>query len=267
MENKRSGYRVIPFPAARKVIVDAGRQGSHRHLIHGLLEIDVTRPLEMMHEHETRTGEKLSFTGFIVKCFAQAVSKFPSVQAYRNWRNQLILFEDVDVVTMIETKVGGVALPHVLRSANQKTFQQIHAEIRSVQTRPAHSTQSGGLVDLAPRLPAFVRDIFYWGLRQNPHWFKQIQGTVIVTAVGMFVKNGGWGFGFLPFHTLGLTVGGITSKPGIVDGTIAIRQYLDLTISLDHDIVDGADAARFARYLSELIESGEVLVDQAGADP
>ncbi len=265
MENNHSGYRVIPFPAARQVIVDAGRAGSRRHLIHGLLEIDVTRPLELLHERQAQTGEKLSFTGFIVKCFAQAVAKYPSVHAYRNWRNQLILFDDVDVVTLIETQVGGVAIPHVIRQANQKTFQQIHEEIRSVQTRPARSAQSGGLVDLAPHLPAFVRDIFYWALKKNPNWFKQIQGTVIVTAVGMFVKNGGWGFGFLPFHTIGLTVGGIAAKPGVVNDTIAIRQYLDLTISLDHDIVDGADAARFARYLSELIESGRPLEDWDGA--
>ena len=33
-------YKVIPFPASRQLIVDAGRLGSRRHLIHGLLEIE-----------------------------------------------------------------------------------------------------------------------------------------------------------------------------------------------------------------------------------
>jgi hypothetical protein len=135
-------------------------------------------------------------------------------------------------------------------------------EIREVQERPAHSPQKGGLIDLAPRLPRFMRDIFYWALHMNPHWFKKIEGTTLITSVGMFGQGSGWGFGFLPFHTLGLTVGGIAAKPGVVDGNIEIRQILDLTISFDHDIVDGADAARFANTLKGLIEKASGLEEE-----
>jgi pyruvate/2-oxoglutarate dehydrogenase complex dihydrolipoamide acyltransferase (E2) component len=60
----------------------------------------------------------------------------------------------------------------------------------------------------------------------------------------------------MPWHTLGLTVGGMAEKPGIVNGTIAIREYLCLTLSVDHDIVDGAPAARLAREFKTLVESG-----------
>jgi pyruvate/2-oxoglutarate dehydrogenase complex dihydrolipoamide acyltransferase (E2) component len=51
-------------------------------------------------------------------------------------------------------------------------------------------------------------------------------------------------------------VGGIGVKPGVVDGHIAIREYLSLTISLNHDLIDGAPAARFTERLKDLIESG-----------
>ena len=47
-----------------------------------------------------------------------------------------------------------------------------------------------------------------------------------------------------------------------MDGQIAIREYLSLTISFDHDIVDSAPAARFTERLKELIESGFGLLDQ-----
>ena len=50
-------------------------------------------------------------------------------------------------------------------------------------------------------------------------------------------------------------------KPGVHDGAIAVREYLNLTISFDHDIVDGAPAARFAKTLVELIEEATVLGD------
>jgi pyruvate/2-oxoglutarate dehydrogenase complex dihydrolipoamide acyltransferase (E2) component len=56
-------------------------------------------------------------------------------------------------------------------------------------------------------------------------------------------------------------VGGIGVKPGVVDGHIAIREYLSLTISLNHDLIDGAPAARFTEQLKDLIESGYGLGD------
>ena len=61
------------------------------------------------------------------------------------------------------------------------------------------------------------------------------------------------------------------SRRSLTD-TIALRDYLSLTISFDHDIIDGAPAARFTERLKDLIESGYGLFDstveseQAGAE-
>jgi len=90
---------------------------------------------------------------------------------------------------------------------------------------------------------------------------KNFLGTVGITAVGMFGKGSGWGIPTAPIQSLFLTLGGIAEKPGVVDGYIAIREYLCLTVSLDHDIIDGAPAARFVTRLKDLIESGYGLDD------
>jgi hypothetical protein len=124
-------------------------------------------------------------------------------QVYPAWRHQQVIFDDVDVVTPIEPHAGDVAVPHIIRAANRKSFREIHHEIRAVQARPTESAQTGGLVNLAPLVPILVRNIFYGALRHNLHWSKAIQGTVIVTAVGMFRQGSSWGNGFLPNHTLG----------------------------------------------------------------
>jgi pyruvate/2-oxoglutarate dehydrogenase complex dihydrolipoamide acyltransferase (E2) component len=76
----------------------------------------------------------------------------------------------------------------------------------------------------------------------------------------MFAKGAGWGIP-IPAPVLMVTVGGIGEKSGVVDGQIALREYLSLTISFDHELVDGAPAARFTRRLQELIESGYGLDD------
>jgi hypothetical protein len=73
------------------------------------------------------------------------------------------------------------------------------------------------------------------------------------TSVGMFGNSGGWGVG-MPNHPLAVTIGGIASKPAVVDGRIEIREFLSVTLSFDHDVVDGAPAARFAQRFVRLVE-------------
>ena len=70
----------------------------------------------------------------------------------------------------------------------------------------------------------------------------------------MFGRGTGWGIP-ITNNTLDVTIGTIAEKPGVVDGQISIREYLYITVSVDHDIVDSAPAARFAVRLNELIES------------
>ncbi len=256
-----TSHEILPIPLGREIVIDAGYLSSNRHLTHALVEVDVTEIRQRLRSLSSETGSRLSFTAFIVASLARAIAINPKIQAYRLWRRRMVVFQDVDVVTMIEPRPGQVAIPHIIRAANRKTAQEISDEIRSVQSRPENSAQHGGLIALAPHLPRFVRLLFFWILKKNPYWLKQMEGTVAVTSVGMFGKSGGWGISFLPVHTLGLLVGGISRKPGVHNDKIAIREYLHLTLSFDHDIVDGAPAARFVQGLVDLIEKGTVLED------
>lgn len=252
-------YDILPFPSERKVIVDAGYAAKKRHIIYGLLEVDVTEARTRIKALKDAGSTPLSFTAFIVACLARAIASDPRVQAYQDWRGRLVVFHEVDVVTLIEPEAGAAAIPHIIRRADRRSVQEISGEIRSIQREPGRSQQRGGLVSIAGRVPRFVRMLFYWAVKKDPQRFKQIQGTAIITSVGMFGKGGGWGIAFLPFHTLGLTVGGIVQRPGIQAGALATREFLNLTLAFDHDIVDGAPAARFARKLIELIESASLL--------
>jgi pyruvate/2-oxoglutarate dehydrogenase complex dihydrolipoamide acyltransferase (E2) component len=250
---------LYPFPPEREIIVDAGYLGAGRHIIYALVEVDVTRARAILRAVSAEQGRTLSFTAFVVASLAQAIESHAKVQAYRDWRHRLVVFHDVDVVTMIEPEPGAVAIPRIIRSANRKTVFEISDEIRSLQSKPDLGEQRDRLSASATRMPRFVRLLFFRLLKKNPYWFKRMSGTAIVSSVGMFGKGGGWGMGFLPLHTLGVLVGGIAPKPGVHEGAIAIREYLNLTISFDHDIVDGAPAARFVRSLADLVEGASVL--------
>jgi len=248
-------YQTLPFPMERKVTIQGGRLASRKHTIHALIEVDVTEPRRLIREYKEHTGEALSFTAFVITCLGQAIEQNKRMHAYRNWRNRLILFDEVDVNTMIEAEADGRkrVIPHWVRAANHRTLQDIHNEIRTSQSRPEQTREFG--VQWLGLLPTFAWDIFFWFIFKNPHWLKKSFGTVGMTSVGMFGKGSGWA---IPFgvHTLDVALGGIAEKPGVVAGRIEVREYLCMTISFDHDIIDGAPAARFTQRFKELIESG-----------
>src|SRR6478752_9557248 len=88
---------------------------------------------------------------------------------------------------------------------------------------------------------------------------RQRIGTVAVTAVGMFAGGGGFGITPLTLMSLEIIVGGMSQRPRVVDGQVAMRNVLDLTLAVDHNVVDGAPAARFAAEFRELLESAAVI--------
>jgi pyruvate/2-oxoglutarate dehydrogenase complex dihydrolipoamide acyltransferase (E2) component len=264
MKKQQHDYQVVPYPKIRRFMAAEFRSSHHIPMIHGLLEVDVTRPRAHLREHKAKTGESLSFTAFLIACLAKAVDEHKAVQAFRQGGKRLILFEEVDVLTDIERDVAGqkFVVPHIVRAANRKTFRELHDEIRAARRADVKNVLKRFRLLFLP--PVLFRP-FLWALgwigRRRPRLWKTIVGTVEISAVGMFGTGTGWGIPPAPATTLMLTVGGTGEKPGVVDGHIAIREYLSLTISFDHDLIDGAPAARFTQRLKELIESGYGLFD------
>jgi hypothetical protein len=248
----------------RRLVVDQAWLAQRKHMIRGLIEVDVTTARQTIRDHQAATGERLSFTAFLVACLGHAVDANRGLQAYQDWRGRLIVFDDVDVVTIVEIMADGQSFPlaHIVRAANRRTVREIHDEIRAVQVRPAASPslQHMRAVEAFVRLLAWMRHLVYRAISKRPWVWKQLFGMLALTAVGMFGAGGGWGLA-LTAHTLGVTVSGISAKPAVVDGRVVTREYLSLTVDFDHDIVDGAPAARFVQHVKELIERGNGLID------
>jgi pyruvate/2-oxoglutarate dehydrogenase complex dihydrolipoamide acyltransferase (E2) component len=263
MNEKALSYHIVNLTPGRRIWLNTLELSWTTHTIYGLLEVDVTRARRFISEHKARTGESLSFTAFLAVCLGRAVEEHKEVQACRKGRRQLMVFDDVNVGLMVEHKAGGkgALMGHVVQSANRKTYREINDEIRSVQSAPVPPGRG---------MPSWFRSamllpwpfsriliaVLRWNRRRDPMIFVSMGGTVAITSVGLFGGgHSGWGLTPTP-QSLGLVVGGIAWKPTVVDGRIEPREILNLTVTFDHDIVDGAPATRFTRRLVELIERG-----------
>jgi pyruvate/2-oxoglutarate dehydrogenase complex dihydrolipoamide acyltransferase (E2) component len=259
MEQREQNFQVLPFPHIREAAIDLLREGQRKHMIHAFLEVDVTGARRIIWEHRAKSGERLSFTAFIVTCLARAIDEDRQVQAFRLGKRRLVIFENVDVNTMVERQVNGVVMgtPNIIRAANRMTYRQIHEEIRSAQSGKVDETKGMEWFKWAAivgRLPRFVRTSAWRIVERNPLWIKEFAGTAGLTAVGMFGRGIGWGM-TIPFLSPTVVLGGIVERPVWLAGKIEPRQFLCITVSVDHDIVDGAPAARFVARFREFIES------------
>lgn len=259
-------YEVKEFPFSRLATFDAGYVGLRKHHMKALIELDVTRAREAIKNYRNITKEKVSFTAWMLKCISQAIGEYKPVHAIRKGKNKLIIFDDIDISLVVEKEVNGekVPLPLVIRQVNEKTLSDIHQEIKSAKEQVVTSerdyilgeNQYKWAMKLYVSLPQFLR-IFIWKqfILKNPLLMKKMSGTVVVTSVGMMGKVTGW---VIPASVLPVcfALGSIVKKPGVVKDKIEIREYLHMTILIDHDVIDGAPAARFVSRLTELIESG-----------
>lgn len=59
-------YHLENIPRMRRFTFDAGYLGRRRHMVHGLLEVDVTEARRIIRQVEQERGEKLSFTAFVI---------------------------------------------------------------------------------------------------------------------------------------------------------------------------------------------------------
>jgi pyruvate/2-oxoglutarate dehydrogenase complex dihydrolipoamide acyltransferase (E2) component len=264
---KKRNYRVVPFTMNRRMVAASASVGREQNNIHAIIEVDITEPRRLIREHRQRTGEKLSLTAFVITCLARAISENPNLNSFRKGR-KLILLDDVTISAMVEREIAGEKVPEPfgIRAAQTKTYRQIHDEIRAAQRHGEDGL--GGLSGIrwVRFIPGFLLRTFVHAASRNIHMMSRY-GAVGVTAVGMFGNEALW---LIPLSgaTVAVTVGGIVERPSVSDGRIETREHLCLTVSFNHDIVDGAPAARFLKRFSGLLTSSELLCDAVvTADP
>jgi len=267
----QKGYTSERLSINRKIVAASAAVTAGKSTIHSLCETDITVPRRILREHFERTGEKLSFTAYIVYCLAQVVKEHSHLNTFRRG-NRLITLDDVTVSVLVEREISGELVPEPLaiEAAQRLTYREINEMIRSAKARTDASLGGFSGMTWIRHIPAFLLKTFVRFADRNIRMAKRY-GKVAVTAVGMFSREPVW---FIPHGsgTVLITVGSIEKRIVFTDGKTEEREFLCLTGSFDHDIVDGAPAARFMNQFLETVKSGmglgygELLPDGSASD-
>jgi pyruvate/2-oxoglutarate dehydrogenase complex dihydrolipoamide acyltransferase (E2) component len=260
-------FRIESLPTNSAWARELCEHGVRKHYIKSLLELDVTYARKAIRTYKASTGRNLSFFSWIVKCIADTIDQNKAVHALRYHRNQVLIFDDIDISIPIEREINGkrMPMPYVIRQANRKQLQDIHTEIVDAQWRPLSGDEqvlskpiSAMLLRVFPSLPMFIKNAIWNRFDKDPFLQKKIMGTVGITSVAMAVNSTAWAVP-ISIQPVCFALGSVSKKTVLLKDKPEVRHYLALTVMFDHDIIDGAPAARFISQLSKMIDRAHGL--------
>ncbi len=263
-------FKTIDIPPSRIATFDVFSLGIFKHHVAALLEFDVTDSRKKIRALR-RSGRKVSFNAWLIKAISETILQHPEASAFLQNKRKLILFNDINVSMLVEKQINDtkVPIPLVIEKTNEKSIEQITNEIKEAE-KQAISNQdfrlnkpSKPVERLYYRLPGFLRRMIWKYYLCHPKTAFRQMGNVVITSLGMMGKINGW-FIHKSIHPVSFGIGAIIKKPVVVGSEIKIREVLNMTVLIDHDVMDGAPMARFIKDLARNIEQGKQFDEGQG---
>lgn len=224
------------FGAIRREKMSKVRQVTKDHMAHCWSTVahvtqfdkaDITE-LEKIRKANSTEERKLTVTPFLIKVLARALKGFPQFNASIDADNNEIIYKQYIHIGVAVDTDRGLLVP-VLRDADKKSVLEITDELTKAAERA----------------------------RNKKTALEELQGgSMTVTNLG-----GIGGFAFTPIVNwpevciLGVSRGDFEPVYNKEKGNFVPRFKLPLCLSYDHRIIDGADAARFLRWICENLEN------------
>ena len=190
------------------------------------LEVDVTEAQRMRREAARESGVSINMASVLIKACAESLKRVPALNSILVDGN-VMYFDEVNMGVAVALD-DGLIVP-VLKDVQDKSIAEIAEGVQqlSEKARAGHLTSSeiGG-------------------------------GTFTISVLGVVD-------GFTPIlnppQNALLGVGRSVQKPVVRGGEIVVREMMTLSLTGDHQVIDGAIAARFFRRLQQLVERPAAL--------
>jgi pyruvate dehydrogenase E2 component (dihydrolipoamide acetyltransferase) len=228
------GEERIPFRGVRKAIAQnlVRSKFTATHFTY-VEEVDMT---EMVHlrtrakDKAAERGVKLSYLPFIIKAVIHGLRKYPSINSSLDEASEEIVWKRYYHIGIATQGPQGLSVG-VLRDADRRSLFDLGREIERLSE--------------AIRAGKATRDELT-GSTFTISSLGQL-GGVLATPIINFPEAA-----ILGVHK-------IAERPAVVNGQIAIRHLMNLSISVDHRIADGYDAAMFVQEVKAYLEDPTLL--------
>lgn len=220
-----------PLSPIRKIIAKR-LQEAKNSIPHFYVTMEVyADALVHFREQLSHSGYKVSFNDLVVKAAAIALRSHPQINSGFNEKNQTIIrYPTIDISVAVSVESG--LITPIVNQADHKTLSDISAEIRELVKK----AKEGKL---------------------RPEEFQG--GSFTVSNLGMYGVSEFQAI-INPPQAAILAVSGILDKAIVKNGKIEIGKTLNLTLSVDHRVIDGVAAAEYLKTLQKILENPITLV-------
>lgn len=217
--------RTIPLTGMRGIIANKMKQSvntaPHYYVTMDINMEEILKLREALSEKVQNA--KISINTFIIKAVALAIKKYPIINSFVD-NDQIILKEQINIGLAVALEEG-LIVP-VIREADKKGLSEIAYEERQLieKAREGKLTPdeySGGSFTIS-----------------NLGMFDVTRFTAIINQPEVAI----------------LAVGKIKDTPIVQNGQIGIKPIMEVTLSSDHRVIDGAVAAKFLKKIKEILE-------------
>lgn len=224
----------VPMTGIRKTIAERMQQSANIPQVTAMEDVDITKIAEVREREKAfaeNKGIKLTYLPFIIKAAIIALKAHPYLNASLDEQKKEIIVREYYNIGFAYDAPQGLIVPVI------------------------HHADNESILDIAKKMEVLVEHIKDKDIKP-----EDLTGaTFTVTNYGTIGTIYGTPLINLPNVAI-LGVGRIIDKPVVVDNQIVIRKILPLSISYDHRVVDGAEAARFMNDLKKHLEDPELLL-------
>jgi 2-oxoisovalerate dehydrogenase E2 component (dihydrolipoyl transacylase) len=232
-EPSHTQHDIIPFRGKRKQIAKKMVQSLQTiaHCTH-FEEIDVSHLIELRKELKKR-NQNITATAFFLKALSISLKEFPIFNASLLEEEESIQLKKEHHIGVAIDTPDGLMVP-VIRNVEQKSIKTIHIEVKKLTEKALHNQLtlkdiSGGTFTISNVGP--------------------LGGSIGATPIIQHPE-----VALVSFHKT-------KKRPVVIEGDqIAIRSIMNISMSFDHRVADGATAVAFTNRLSTLIENPNLLV-------
>lgn len=224
-------YEEEPLSPMRKAIGQK-LQASKTFIPHFYVQQDIdVEPMMESREQLKTAGVKVTFNDFVMRGAALALKKHPVVNSgFDTVKNAIVRFKTIDIAVAVSIDEG--LITPIIRHVDYKNLGQISTEVKRLATL----AKQGKL---------------------QPHEYRG--GSFTISNLGMFGIHDFQAVINPPQVSI-LAVGGIREVPVVKDGQVVPGKRMMVSLSSDHRVVDGADAARFLQTFQEYLENPAILL-------
>lgn len=227
---EQESFKLKAMSGMRKTIA-ARLQSSKQNAPHFRVQIDaeLDNLLELRQQIKAAGGHKISVNDCIVKACASALLKVPAVNVQFDGE-QLKYFNTADIAVAVATDEG--LITPIVRQANSKGLVALSTELRDLASRARLNQLKGWEFQGGSFC---ISNLGMYGVSQFDAIINPPQGAILAVGAGQ-------------------------QRPVVKDGQLTVATVITLTLSSDHRIIDGADAAEFIAVLKGFLEQPATML-------